>query len=108
MEATGHACSLFKPGDEVFYAGSIARSGTNAELHLVDERIVSRKQRTLTFAHAAAMPLTSITAWELLFDRFEVGPSKPERQVRAARTFLRPPKRPPVSICTGRHSSLTG
>ena len=61
MEATGHACSLFKPGDEVFYAGSIARSGTNAELHLVDERIVSRKQRTLTFAHAAAMPLTSIT-----------------------------------------------
>ena len=77
MEATGHACSLFKPGDEVFYAGSIARSGTNAERHLVDERIVGRKPRTLTFAHAAAMPLTSIAGWELLFDRFEVGPGKP-------------------------------
>src|ERR1700744_2118823 len=65
VEATGPECSLFKPGDEVFYAGSIARSGTNAELHLVDERIVGRKPRTLTFAHAAAMPLTSFTAWEL-------------------------------------------
>ncbi len=77
VEATGPECTLFKPGDEVFYAGSIARAGTNAELHLVDERIVGRKPRTLTFAHAAAMPLTSITAWELLFDRFEVGPGKP-------------------------------
>jgi NADPH:quinone reductase len=52
VEATGPECSLFKPGDEVFYAGSIARSGTNAELHLVDERIVGRKPRNLTFAHA--------------------------------------------------------
>jgi NADPH2:quinone reductase len=60
VEATGPECSLFKPGDEVFYAGSIARAGTNAELHLVDERIVGRKPRNLTFAHAAAMPLTSI------------------------------------------------
>jgi NADPH:quinone reductase-like Zn-dependent oxidoreductase len=61
------------PGNEVFYAGSIACSGTNAELHLVDERIVGRKPRTLTFTHAGAMPLTSTTAWELLFDRFGVG-----------------------------------
>ena len=76
VEAIGPECSLFKPGDEVFYAGSIARSGTNAERHLVDERIVGRKPRTLTFADAAALPLTSITAWELLFDRFEVGPGK--------------------------------
>jgi NADPH2:quinone reductase len=78
--ATGPECSLFKPGDEVFYAGSIARSGTNAELHLVDERIVGRKPRTLSFAQAAALPLTSITAWELLFDRFAVGPGKPVNQ----------------------------
>ena len=70
-EAGGEA-RLFKPGDEVFYAGSIARQGTNAELHLVDERIVGRKPRTLSFAEAAALPLTSITAWEALFHRLDV------------------------------------
>jgi zinc-binding alcohol dehydrogenase family protein len=69
VKATGSESSLFKPGDEVYYAGSIARPGTNAELHLVDERIVGRKPQTVNFAHAAAMPLTTITAWELLFDR---------------------------------------
>ena len=72
VESVGPEATLFKPGDEVFYAGSIARSGTNAEFHLVDERIAGRKPRTLTFAQAAALPLTSITAWELLFDRFGV------------------------------------
>lgn len=72
VEAVGAGASLFRPGDEVFYAGSIARPGTNAELHLVDERIVGRKPRTLDFAGAAALPLTSITAWELLFDRLGV------------------------------------
>jgi NADPH:quinone reductase len=66
---TGRDVTLFKPGDEVFYAGTITRSGTNAEFHLVDERIVGRKPRKLGFAEAAALPLTSITAWELLFDR---------------------------------------
>jgi NADPH2:quinone reductase len=66
---TGKDATLFKPGDEVFYAGTIVRSGTNAEFHLVDERITGRKPRTLGFAEAAALPLTSITAWELLFDR---------------------------------------
>jgi zinc-binding alcohol dehydrogenase family protein len=76
VEAVGAEVSLFKPGDEVFYAGSIARSGTNAELHLVDERIVGRKPKSLGFAQAAALPLTSITAWELLFDRFGVRPGK--------------------------------
>jgi NADPH2:quinone reductase len=65
VEAAGPECSLFKAGDEVFYAGSISRAGTNAELHLVDERIVGRKPRNFSFAQAAAMPLTSITAWEL-------------------------------------------
>jgi len=59
-------------GDEVFYAGNIARPGTFADFHLVDERIVGRKPKSLTFADAAALPLTSITAWELLFDRFGV------------------------------------
>lgn len=72
VKATGPDCTLFKPGDEVFYAGSIARQGTNAELHLVDERIVGRKPKTLSFPHSAALPLTTLTAWELLFDRFSV------------------------------------
>lgn len=76
VEAVGAEVTLFKPGDEVFYAGSIQRPGTNAELHLVDERIVGRKPKTLGFAEAAALPLTSITAWELLFDRLGVVPSK--------------------------------
>ena len=72
VEAVGPEVTLFKPGDEVFYAGSIARPGSNAELHLVDERIVGRKPASLSFAQAAALPLTSITAWELLFDRLAV------------------------------------
>jgi NADPH2:quinone reductase len=69
VEETGPDCSLFRPGDEVFYAGSIARQGGNSEYHLVDERIVGRKPASLTFAEAAALPLTSITAWEALFSR---------------------------------------
>jgi NADPH:quinone reductase len=68
----GPQASLFRPGDEVFYAGSIVRSGTNAEFHLVDERIVGHKPRSLGFAEAAALPLTSITAWEALFDRMDI------------------------------------
>jgi len=72
VEATGPDCALFKPGDEVFYAGSIQRQGTNSERHLVDERIVGRKPRRPSFAEAAALPLTGITAWELLFDRLGV------------------------------------
>jgi len=76
VEAVGPDVTLFRPGDEVFYAGSIARSGTNAEFHLVDERIVGAKPGSLTFAQAAALPLTSITAWEILFDRFAIVPGK--------------------------------
>lgn len=72
----GRDCSLFKPGDEVWYAGSIARQGTNAERHAVDERIVALKPKSLGFADAAAMPLTAITAWELLFDRLGVEMAK--------------------------------
>lgn len=69
VDEVGPDCSLFRPGDEVFYAGSIARQGGNSEYHLVDERIVGRKPASLTFAEAAALPLTSITAWEALFTR---------------------------------------
>ncbi len=74
VHAIGPDCTLFLPGDAVFYAGDIRRSGTNAEYHLVDERIVGRKPASLDFADAAALPLTSITAWELLFDRLAVCP----------------------------------
>ena len=70
--AVGEAVTLFAPGDEVFYAGAIGRPGSNAELQVVDERIVGRKPASLGFAEAAAMPLTFITAWEMLFDRFDV------------------------------------
>jgi NADPH:quinone reductase len=69
---TGSEVRLFAPGDEVYYAGSIGRPGTNAEFHLVDERIVARKPTSLSFAEAAALPLTSITAWEALFDKLKL------------------------------------
>jgi NADPH:quinone reductase len=72
VAATGPDVTLFKPGDAVWYAGSIVRPGTNSEFHLVDERIVGAKPTSLDFAAAAALPLTSITAWEMLFDRFGV------------------------------------
>jgi zinc-binding alcohol dehydrogenase family protein len=76
VEAVGPEASLFRPGNEVFYAGSIARSGTNAQYYPVDERIVGHKPKSLSFAAAAALPLTSITAWELLFDRLGVAAGK--------------------------------
>ena len=76
VKAVGPEVTLFKPGDRVWYAGSFARHGTNAELHLVDERIVGHAPTTLDFAQAAAMPLTAITAWEMLFDRLGIAPGK--------------------------------
>jgi zinc-binding alcohol dehydrogenase family protein len=72
VQETGADVTLFQPGDEVYYAGSIARPGSYSEFHLVDERIVGRKPASLDAASAAALPLTSITAWELLFDRLGV------------------------------------
>ena len=72
VAAVGPDVTLFRPGDEVSYAGTIGRAGTNAQFHLVDERIVGPKPRTLDWAEAAAMPLTAITAWEALFDRLDV------------------------------------
>lgn len=76
VKAVGPDVTLFQPGDRVWYAGSIARPGTNAELHLVDERIVGHAPKSLDFAQAAALPLTAITAWEMLFDRLGVQPGK--------------------------------
>lgn len=70
VELVGPEVETLAVGDEVWYAGDVSRPGTNAELHAVDERIVSRKPTTLTFAEAAALPLTTITAWEALFERF--------------------------------------
>lgn len=72
VEAVGSDVTAFKAGDEVFYAGSLTRPGSYSELHLVDERIAGHKPKTLDFADAAALPLTSLTAWELLFDRLKV------------------------------------
>jgi NADPH:quinone reductase len=85
VKEVGPETSLFKPGGEVYYAGSIARPGTNSEFRLVDERIVGKKPKSLSFAHAAALPLTTITAWELLFDRFAV---KPEKRADAGRLLI--------------------
>ncbi|MGO6704800.1 zinc-binding alcohol dehydrogenase family protein, partial [Rhizobium ruizarguesonis] len=72
VKAVGADVTLFRPGDEVFYSGVISRPGSNAEFHLVDERIVGAKPKSLDFAAAAALPLTSITAYEALFDRLKV------------------------------------
>lgn len=72
VKAVGSEVTLFKAGDKVFYAGSIARAGGNSELHVVDERIVGHMPKTLGFADAAALPLTAITAWELLFERLHI------------------------------------
>lgn len=70
VEAIGPAVATLAVGDEVWYAGDVSRAGTNAEFHAVDERIAARKPASLSFADAAALPLTTITAWEALFERF--------------------------------------
>lgn len=76
VRAVGPDVSLFKPGDRVWYAGDLNRQGSNAELQLVDERIVGHMPKNVGFAEAAALPLTTITAWELLFDRLGIVPGK--------------------------------
>jgi NADPH2:quinone reductase len=75
VAAVGPEVTLFRPGDEVYYAGDVTRPGSNSELHLVDERIVALKPRTMDFAQAAAIPLTAITAWEAYFDRMKIDPT---------------------------------
>jgi zinc-binding alcohol dehydrogenase family protein len=72
VEAVGPEVKSFKAGDEVFYAGALNRPGTNSEYHLVDERIVGNKPTSISDTEAAALPLTAITAWEILFDRLDV------------------------------------
>lgn len=72
VEAVGDGVNDFKVGDHVFYAGSLIRQGANVEYHLVDERIVGRKPKTVSYVEAAALPLTAITAWEMMFDRLDV------------------------------------
>ena len=75
VKAVGPEVTLFKPGDAVSYAGSVIRPGANSEFHLVDERIAGRKPASLSFAEAAALPLTTLTAWELMFDRMGISKS---------------------------------
>ena len=74
VEAVGDKTSRFKVGDQVYYAGDLTRSGSNAEYQLVDERIVGKKPKKLSNADAAAIPLTGLTAWESLFDRIKINP----------------------------------
>ncbi|BFM09749.1 zinc-binding alcohol dehydrogenase family protein [Halioxenophilus aromaticivorans] len=82
VEAVGAEVNRFKPGDRVFYAGDAARPGVNAEYNLVDERIVGKAPLQLSNAEAAAMPLTSVTAWEILFDRLQINVGKSASQQR--------------------------
>ena len=69
IEAVGEFVSDFKPGDRVYYAGDVTRAGSNAEYQLVDARLVGHAPKSIDLTDAAALPLTTITAWELLFQR---------------------------------------
>jgi zinc-binding alcohol dehydrogenase family protein len=86
--ATGELVTGFKPGDEVFYAGDLNRQGSNAEYQLVDERLVGFKPKSLTDAEAAALPLTAITAWELLFEHLNIQQKSTEASSRGAQEVM--------------------
>jgi len=86
--ATGEAVSQFKPGDQVYYAGDLTRPGSNAEYQLVDERIVGHKPDSLSDAEAAALPLTSITAWELLFEHLQLVQQQPGSREKSDEVVL--------------------
>lgn len=86
VEAVGENVTLFRPGDAVWYAGDVTRSGSNAQFQLVDERIVGPKPKSLGFADAAALPLTTITAWEALFDRMMI--DRNARDANAGKVLL--------------------
>ncbi|MEQ9464895.1 MAG: zinc-binding alcohol dehydrogenase family protein [Haliea sp.] len=86
--ATGKSATQFKPGDQVFYAGDLNRQGGNAEYQLVDERLVGRKPKSLSNAEAAALPLTTITAWELLFEHLRIQQQHPDATSRSAEVIL--------------------
>ncbi|KPW02635.1 MULTISPECIES: zinc-binding alcohol dehydrogenase family protein [unclassified Pseudoalteromonas] len=81
VKSVGENVSLFKPGEKVWYAGDITRSGSNAQFQLVDERIVGHMPSSLSYGEAAALPLTSITAWELLFDRLNVAKNDDSKSI---------------------------
>jgi NADPH2:quinone reductase len=72
VRAVGSSVTNFGIGDEIYYAGAVDRAGSNAEYQVVDERIAARKPKSLTFAEAAALPLTTLTAWEMLFESFGI------------------------------------
>ena len=86
--ALGESVSNFKLGDSVFYAGALQRQGSNAEYQLVDERIVGNKPKSLSDSEAAALPLTAITAWELLFERLAVRQQHPDSKERSTDVIL--------------------
>lgn len=86
--ATGEDATQFKPGDVVYYAGDLNRQGCNAEYQLVDERIVGRKPRSLSDAEAAALPLTSITAWEMLFEHLALKQQAPDSTEKSDEVVL--------------------
>jgi len=86
--AVGESVSNFKPGDMVFYAGDLNRQGSNAEYQLVDERIVGHKPKSLSESEAAALPLTAITAWELLFERLAIKQQRPNSKDNSGDVLL--------------------
>lgn len=86
--ATGELVSHFKPGDNVFYAGDLNRQGSNAEYQLVDERLVGNKPKSLSDSEAAALPLTAITAWELLFERLAIPQQQPNAKDKSNDVLL--------------------
>lgn len=86
--ATGEAATQFKPGDAVYYAGDLNRQGSNAEFQLVDERLVGSKPKSLSAAEAAALPLTTITAWELLFEHLAIKQQSPDSTEKSNEVIL--------------------
>lgn len=86
--AIGASVSNFKPGDRVFYAGDLNRQGCNAQYQLVDERIVGNKPKSLSDSEAAALPLTTITAWELLFERLAIKQQQPDSKEQSNEVIL--------------------
>ena len=86
--ATGEEVTQFKPGDAVYYAGDLNRQGSNAEYQLVDERLVGSKPKSLSDAEAAALPLTTITAWELLFEHLAIKQQSPDSTEKSAEVIL--------------------
>ncbi|SFQ09939.1 zinc-binding alcohol dehydrogenase family protein [Parafilimonas terrae] len=81
VEAVGNEVTLFKKGDEVYYAGDINKPGSNAAYQLIDERIAGNKPARLSDAEAAAMPLTTLTAWEVMFDRMHINESDKDKSI---------------------------